>query len=73
MSELESSWQIGNMNIATDMEPHRLKEVVESIWSLSNVIPKRLWRTAVGSVHGTRTMLIENMDRMQNIVQAESD
>lgn len=71
MSDSESSWQI--WNVATNMGPHRLKQAVESIWSLSIVIPKRLWRTAVGSVHGTRTMLVENTDRMQNIVQAESD
>lgn len=71
MSVPESSWQIGN--VATNMEPHRPKQAVESVWSLSKVIPKRLWRRVVGRVHGTRTMLIENTDRMQNIVRAESD
>lgn len=66
MSVLGSSGQIGN--VATNFESHRLKQALESIWFLSNVIPKELWRTVVRSVHGTRTMLKEK--QMQHIVRA---
>lgn len=65
MSALGSSLQIGN--VATNIESHRLKHALESIWSLSNVIPKQVWRPVVRIVHGTRTMRIAK--QMQNIVR----
>lgn len=55
-----------------NIESHHLKQALESIWFLSSVIPKQLWRTVVRSVHGTRTtMLLEK--KMPDIVRAESD